>query len=138
MGRAPEEPLDDLRGMKKLSAMELEFMRFIWEHPEGISSKEIYERFPQARGTISTILFKISEKGYVQKTQNGRHHFYTANISEAEYEQALFKQQLKKNFGSASFERFVAAFCGKKNLTEKQLGKVNELLKELEHDMEDE
>lgn len=138
MARKSEEPLDYLGGLKKLSATELEFMKFIWASPGGISSETIYEQFPQARGTKSTILYKISEKGYVKNRQIGRHHYYTANFSETEYEQAILRQQLKKTFGTASFEHLVAAFCGKKNLTERQLVRVKELLEELENDMEDE
>lgn len=137
MARASEEPLDYLGGLKKLSATELAFMKLIWAHPEGISSEKIYEQFPQARGTKSTILYKISEKGYVQNKQNGRHHFYTAKYSETQYEQAILRQQLKKTFGDSSFEHLIAAFCGKKDLTEPQLERVKGLLKELENDMED-
>lgn len=136
MPRKPGEPLHTL-GLKKLSKTELEFMRFIWQYPEGITSEAIYEHFPQARGTKSTILFHISEKGYLSNVQQGRHHIYTANISETEYEQALVQQQLNKLFGDTSFERLIAAFCGKKTLTEKQVEKVRNLLKELEHDMDD-
>ena len=44
-------------------------MRFIWKHPEGVSSEAIYEHFPQPRGTKSTVLYNISEKGYVEKVQ---------------------------------------------------------------------
>lgn len=137
MARGPSEPLDFLGGLKKLSKTELEFMEFIWQHPEGIASEVIYEHFPQSRGTKSTILYNISEKGYVQNVQQGRHHIYTAVVSESEYEQALIHQQLNKYFGESSFERLIAAFCGKKKLTEKQTEKVRDLLKELENDMED-
>lgn len=137
MARGPSEPLDLLGGLKKLSKTELEFMKFIWQHPEGIISEAIYEHFPQSRGTKSTILYNISEKGYVQNVQRGRHHIYTAVFSESEYEQALIHQQLNKYFGESSFERLIAAFCGKKKLTEKQTEKVRDLLKELENDMED-
>ena len=56
MARKSEELLEMLGGRKKLSPMEMEFMKFIWEHPDGISSEEIYEHFPQARGTKSTVL----------------------------------------------------------------------------------
>lgn len=136
MARMPEEPLESLGGRKKLSATELEFMKMIWKHPEGISSEAIYEHFPQARGTKSTILYNISEKGYVENRQQGRHHFYTALVTQVDYEKALIQQQLKQTFGSDSFERLVAAFCGKRNLTEKQIKKVQELLKELEDDVE--
>lgn len=137
MARMSEEPLECLGGRKKLSATELEFMKMIWKYPEGISSEAIYEHFPQARGTKSTILYNISEKGYVENQQKGRHHIYRALVTQAEYEKALIRQQLKQTFGNSSFERLVAAFCGKQNLAEKQLEKVQNLLKELEDDMED-
>ena len=58
-------------------------MRFIWKHPEGVSSEAIYEHFPQPRGTKSTVLDNISEKGYVEKVQQGLHHFYRALVKEA-------------------------------------------------------
>lgn len=136
MTRTPKESLEYLGGRKKLSAAELEFMKMIWKHPEGISSEMIYEQFPQARGTKSTILYNISEKGYVQKQQEGRHHIYTALVTQNEYEKALIRQQLIQSFGNSSFERLVAAFLGKQKLTEKQILKVEKLLKELEDDME--
>ncbi len=76
--------------------MELEFMKLIWEHPEGISSEVIYsdKRFTQAQKTKSVILYNISEKGYVRNVQQGRHHIYFPVVARVEYEQALFKQKL--------------------------------------------
>lgn len=136
MARTSEEPLEMLGGKKKLSPMELEFMQFIWEHPQGISSEEIYRHFPQARGTKSTVLYHISEKGYVENRQEGRHHFYTALVGRGEYEKALVRQEFMKTLGSTSFEKLVAAFCGKETLTQRQQKKVQELLEELERDAE--
>lgn len=138
MTRAAEEPLKYLDGKKKLSATERAFMEFIWQHPEGISSKEIYEHFPQARGTKSTILYNISEKGYVENRQKGLHHIYTALVTREQYEQALLKQQLQNVFGDSAFDRLVAAFCGKSSLTEKQKKRVDMLLEELKNDVDDE
>lgn len=134
MARVPEEPLEALGGLKRLSATELKFMRFIWAQEGEVSSEEIYGHFCQARGTKSTILFKISDKGYVKRRQAGRHHYYTAKVPEIKYEQALLRQQLKQTFGDNSFEHLIAAFCGKKELTEKQLEKVRNLLRELEEE----
>lgn len=138
MARKSEDPLYELKGVKKLSSTELEFMKFIWTHPEGVSSEAIYEHFPQARGTKSTILYNLSRKGYVQNEQKGLHHFYSAKITEAEYMRALLHQQLGKMFGTSSFERLIAAFCGKSHLTEKQIEKARALLEELENGLEDE
>lgn len=136
MARKPDEPLEMLGGKKKLSPMELEYMRYIWEHPDGISSEEIYEHFPQVRGTKSTVLYNISQKGYVEKRQEGLHHIYTALVGRMEYEQALVRQQLQRSVGINSLEELVAAFCGKEMLTEEQKEKIRKFLKEMEKDAE--
>ena len=120
----------------KLTNTELKFMRFIWKHPEGVSSEEIYSNFTQSRGTKSTILYNISEKGFVDKVQQGLHHFYRAKIQEVEYDQALLKWELENAFGESSFERLVTAFCGKKRLDEDQKKKIELLLMELQNDSE--
>ena len=135
MARKAEKPLERIGGKKRLSVTELKFMEVIWAHPEGISSEEIYQRFPQARGTKSTILYNISEKGYVENRQEGLHHIYTPLVTRLEYEQALICQELEKSFGSSSFERLVAAFCGKESLTEKQKEKVRDLMDEIEEEI---
>ena len=131
MARQPGELLECLGGKKKMSEAELEFMKYIWSCPDGVSSETIYQHFPQARGTKSTILYNISEKGYVTKVQRGFHHYYTALVSEREYQQALIKQQLKKLFGDSSFESLVAALCGKKSLTEDEAARVRKLFEEI-------
>ena len=113
MARKAEKPLERIGGKKRLSVTELKFMEVIWAHPEGISSEEIYQRFPQARGTKSTILYNISEKGYVENRQEGLHHIYTPLVTRLEYEQALICHERDKSFGSRSFEHMVAAFCVK-------------------------
>lgn len=131
MARIAEKPLERIGGKKRLSATEMKFMEVIWAHPEGISSEEIYKQFPQARGTKSTTLYNISEKGYITNRQEGLHHIYTALVSRLEYEQAVICQELEKTFGSSSFERLVAAFCGKEKLTKEQKKKVQALLEEI-------
>lgn len=136
MARPSENPLYYLGGKKKLSAAELKFMEFIWKHPEGVSSEKIYQEFPQARGTKSTILYNISEKGYVEKRQCGLHHIYNALVTQEEYERALLQQQIKDGIGNTSFEGLVAAFCGKP-LSKAQIEKARNFLRELEDEMED-
>lgn len=45
MARPAETPLYYLGNKKKLSATELEFMKFIWKYPKGVSSEKIYQQF---------------------------------------------------------------------------------------------
>ena len=134
------EPLRYLGGVRRLSPTEFSFMKLIWEHPEGISSRDIYSSpsFQQEQGTKSAILYKINEKGYVKTVQQGRHHIYYPLFSRQEYEQALMKQQLENSFGSASFLDLVASFCGKSRLTEKQAASISRLLEEIKNDSDPE
>ena len=136
MKRKKNDTLDYLDGRKKLSATELKFMEFIWEHPEGISSEQIYEnkRFHQATGTKSTILYNISEKGYIRNVQQGRHHIYYPNVTKLEYEQAVIKQRLKRSFEQSSFTNLFASFFGKNELSEKQIKRIEQMLEEIENE----
>lgn len=134
MAKTPLEPLEFLGNRKPLSEMELAYMRVIWGHPEGISSEEIYRKFPNALGTKSTILFRISEKGYVNVEREGVHYLYTPQVTEREYNQAVMRKKMKKTFGITKLPDFIAAFCGKKRLTDDEAKKMNELIRELEND----
>ena len=132
MGRTPDETLDTLGGRKKLSEAELEYMKVIWEHPEGISSEDLYACFGQARGTKSTLLYRIAEKNYVRTEREGKHHRYYPLVTRREYEQAILNQKLKKGLGMNSLEQLVAAFCGKERLTARQARRMRDLIKEFE------
>lgn len=134
MTKKPLESLQFLGGRKPLSETELAYMKVIWENPEGISSDDIYRQFPNAQGTKSTILFRISEKGYVNVTREGRHFLYTPQVTELQYNQALMQAKFKKTFGISQLPNVIAAFCGKKQLSEKELQRVEKFLKELENE----
>lgn len=134
MAKTPLEPLEFLRNRKPLSETELEYMRVIWNHPEGISSEEIYSMFPNALGTKSTILFRISEKGYVNVERDGVHYVYTPQVTERQYNQAIMQKKMKKTFGITKLPDFIAAFCGRKELTEEEAKKMEEMIRELEDD----
>lgn len=126
-----ESLLSTLGNKKRLSPTEQRFMEFLWQYPEGVNSEQVYEAFSQARGTKSTILYNLSQKGYMDKRQEGLHYIYTPLVSREEYEQALLCQQLEDSFGEASFARLVAAFCGKKQLNEEQQARAQAFLQEI-------
>lgn len=110
---------------KKLSKVELQYMKVIWNCPDGICSNEIYSKFNMAQGTKSTILHRIIKKGYVNMTRKGKHCIYTPKITQYEYEEMVKDQTLSK------LDSILATFFHKKNLTEPQLDKVKRLLEEL-------
>lgn len=123
--------LEELNGMKKLTPQELEFMQYIWQHPDGISTKDLYAHFNMSANTKTSVLHHISNKGYLKKVQDGLHFIYTYTVSRTEYERAIIRQQLIDMQREKSLFRVVAAFCGRESLTEQQERKVQELLEEL-------
>ena len=133
MTRKPQESLDFLGGLKKLTDSEYQIMNIIWNSSGGISSDEIYKMHLAPRGTISTILYKISERGYVSKVQRGRHHIYTPLVQKIEYEQAIMNQRIKKNLGFNSLEQLMVSFCGINDSNEENIAKAKKLLEDLKN-----
>lgn len=130
--------LDDLDGMKKLSARELEFMQFIWNFPDGANTIDIYDRFDMAKGTMTTIIHNIVNKGYLKKLkQDGLHYVYVYTVSRSEYERAVIRQQLKEMQREPSIFQFIAAFCGKEDLSEGQKNKIQEILDDIKKEAEE-
>lgn len=132
MPRRQTEMIEELGNVKKLSSTELDFMNLIWKHPQGISSDEIYASFPQATGTKSTILYRVSQKGYVNVVQKGLHHIYTPKFTKLEYEQALIRRKLEKAFDNGSIIALIADYCGIENLSRKQTSEIQSFLYQLE------
>lgn len=130
--------LDELGGMKKLSAQELEFMQYIWDFPDGVNTMDLYDQFDMPKGTMTSIIYHIVSKGYLKKIEkDGLHYVYIYTVSRTEYERAVICQQLKEMQREPSLFRAVAAFCGKENLTEQQRKKVQELLDDIKKESEE-
>ena len=105
---------------KKLSATEYQFMEYIWKHPNGVISQEIYEQFPQTLSTKSVILHNIKTKGYVDVKRQGKQRLYTALVNKADYDKTVMEEKIRDTIGAASLGALVASLCGKKELTESQ------------------
>ena len=114
--------------LKKLSKTELEFMKVIWENSDGIRSKDIYEKFSQARGTKSTILHNIIQKGYVDTVKDGLHVIYTPKISKEEYEDMIMSQAINK------LEEMIASLFYKKKLSDEEIQTAKKFLEGIRDD----
>ncbi len=118
----------------RLSPMEYKFMEFIWRHPQGVYSSEIYEAFPQALGTKGAVLFHIKEKGFVATQQKGKQTLYLPLIPKRDYDIMLIEKKMRKSFGSNGLENLIATLCGKEKLSDKQVDKLYNLIEELKEE----
>lgn len=119
---------------KKLSEMEYLFMQYIWQHPDGVSSGNIYNEFPQALGTKSVILHNIKEKGYVRAERNGRKVIYKATTTMSEYERMLMEDKIQRTMGVSSLGELIASLCGKRGLTKEQANELYDLIDRIKDD----
>lgn len=123
--------------VKKLSESELNYMQAIWECPDGISSDELYTLYSEkGRGVVSAALYKISHKGCAKTVQQGRHYIYYPALTKEEYEQVMTQRDIRQSLPQIPLESLIAAFCGKKKLTVKQIQKLNKFIEDLENDID--
>ena len=113
---------------KALSKTELEFMKVIWQHPEGILSEEIFPLFKQARTTQSNILRSLLRKGCATVEKEGWHTRYFPKMSQSEYEQLFSQSKVGK------LESMILSFFQKKELNHKEIDEVKEFLEKLKHE----
>lgn len=119
--------------MEKLTTAEYRYMRVIWEHPEGISSSELYKPYPITMGAQSTTLRGVVHKGYATSQQRGKQVFYYPVGTRLEYDRKTMGEQFKKKLGVPSLSALVAAFCGRDSLSAEEQEKLEHLIQELEH-----
>jgi len=63
-----------------LTAHELELMKIVWSHDDGVTVRDVYEelrtRRPVAYTTVMTSLKTLEQKGHLKATQKDRAHLY--------------------------------------------------------------
>ncbi len=122
---------------KELSSTEYQFIEFIWEHPDGVLSRDIYDKFPQALGTKSAVLHHIKTKGYLKMEQRGKQTIYTALISKSDYDRMAIENNLKKRTGMNSLGDLIASLCGKERLTQSQAKDLYDLIDRIKDDVDE-
>jgi BlaI family penicillinase repressor len=63
-----------------LTAHELELMKIVWRHDDGVTVRDVYEELraqrPVAYTTVLTSLKTLEQKGHLKATQQDRAHLY--------------------------------------------------------------
>jgi len=64
-----------------LTAHELELMKIVWQHEDGVTVRDVYEELRIHRvvayTTVMTTLKTLEQKGHLKTTQQDRAHLYT-------------------------------------------------------------
>ena len=108
----------------RLSESELEVMRAVWGLAAPVTVSRVLEIFSARRGwktsTLSTIMDRLIEKGYLTKKLQGKTNIYTPTLSET-----TFKEHHTRDFLSTvhngSIRSFVAALADGGNLRAEEI-----------------
>lgn len=119
--------------MKNMSDTELKVMDKIWENPEGVDSEFIYAHFQEhsgyAVGTISTLLHRITKKGFLKSVRKGKHKIFIPLIMREDYFIKVKEVELGRAVGK--IEDVIASYYGKAQLSNEQGEMLRNLLKEI-------
>lgn len=123
---------------QNLTDAELRLMEVIWDKSQATVA-EVAEALPAELGlaynTVLTTMRILEDKGYLKhsKSKEGRAFVYRAVVSRQQASRGAVKHLLRRFFGNSA-EALVLNLLDDEDLSEKELARVRELLKEAGHD----
>lgn len=114
---------------RPMGALEADVLTCLWASADPMTPAAVRDRLPQtlAYTTVSTILVRLSQKGLVSRTRNGRVYEYRATVAEADLAAQRMHQALQRTDDRrAALSRFVDT------LTVREANALRKLLAELD------
>ena len=116
--------------IRRLPDAELEVMQAIWASAPPVTRSAIHQGLadthPMAPTTLLTLLTRLSEKGFVEISREGRQAAYRPLVSRKEYLAEQSRRFLDK-LCCGSLSAFAAALCDS-GLTRQELEELRDLL----------
>ena len=116
--------------IRRLPDAEQEVMQAIWACQSPVARTDIenilFKEHPMAMTTLLTLLTRLSEKGFIAITKNGRRSYYTPLVSQEDYLASQSKTFFEKLCGR-NISTFAAALCDS-GLTKEEIAELRSLL----------
>lgn len=127
--------------IEKLSQKEKEVMDYIWSQKKLLCRQDLVQHFSviwegQSDKKVAFFLTSLVKKGFIKGNRQGRHFYYITLILKQDYSHKIVNESLQKNVGE-SLNSVLAAFCGKSEITESEINKIEKWLSALEAAMGD-
>ena len=121
--------------MKKLSDSEYEIMKILWGQDAPMTSNEILEglkgRYDWKLAALMTFLARMADKGYVACDRSTRTNYYSALVSQREYQVRESRTLLEKLYDNSA-AKMIAQLCKTNNISQKEIVELREYLNSLE------
>lgn len=121
--------------IQKLPEAELEIMLIIWEAQKSVNSEYIMEKLKGVkewkRTTVLNLLTRLTGRGYLECTKEGKINFYRPLIAEKQYldyESKSFFNRLHKS----SLTSLIASLYDSKSVSKEDLEELEQFIKEAE------
>ena len=118
----------------RISDAELEVMEALWSSRRRLTATEVAERIPSERGwslaTVKTMLSRLSAKGAISFTEEGRRYLYAAAIARDSYVGRESRRFVDQLFGGR-LSPLVARLAEEQALDDEDIAAIEKILKEL-------
>ena len=122
-----------------LGGTEMEILRQVWALKRA-TAREVHEQIeatrPVAYTTVTTIIKKLADKGYLAFERDGATFVYTAARPAEEVRQSLLTTVVDKVFGGSA-RTLIQTLAGHESLTDDEQAEVRRLLRQLGTDAPD-
>jgi predicted transcriptional regulator len=117
-----------------LGEQELQVLRYVWEHAP-VSVRDVAAHFAEtralARTTVLTVMERLRNKGFVDRTRDGGNYLYAPQREKGALLRDMVKDFTERVLGG-SFDPFIAYLANDANLTNEQIADLRKLVDTLE------
>ncbi len=116
--------------MEKLTNKEEEIMQKLWDLKKAFA-KEVQAALehPTHYNTVSTIIRKLEEKGYIKHKAFGKTHQYYPAISREEYRNKFVGKAMMQYFNN-SYKNMVSFFAKEEKISAEELREILKMIEE--------
>ena len=118
----------------RISDAELEVMETLWSSREPLTATDVAERIPEDRGwslaTVKTMLSRLTGKGAIRYSEEGRRYLYSPAIARDSYVGKESRRFVDQLFGGR-LSPLVARLAEEDALDSDDIAAIEKILKEL-------
>lgn len=117
-----------MKNLGRLSETEMEIMEVVWELETSVTVNRLMDIFKAKdwkTSTLSTILKRLIEKGFLTKSMNGKTNYYTPTLTLTEYKKYETQSFLSRLYNGKA-KNFIAALVEDDELNQDDIAELKE------------
>lgn len=117
-----------MKNLGRLSETEMEVMEVIWKSSEAVTVAQLLDLFKSKdwkTSTLSTILKRLIEKGFLTKSMSGKVNYYEPVLTWQEYQKYETKSFLGRLY-KGKVKNFIATLVDEDELSQEDITELKE------------